>query len=390
MIVGRNGRICSKGIWDDSIPGITFDENGVSNYAKMLLELSKIYPRDEKGLKDWLNIVDKVKELGKKCKYDCIVGVSGGTDSSYLLYLLKKEYNLRILAVNMDNGWNSEIAVNNIKKITKELDIDLFTWVIDYEEVKKVLRSYLFSSLPWVDAPTDLSINAVLYKTAINENVKFIFSGSDFRTEGKQPIEWTYIDSKQFNFIVRKLNNHKLKTYPIHSLYDLLIYKFHFKINNIRPYYFLDYKKKNAQDFLIKNFNWQYYGGHHHENKFTKFIIGYWLPVKFGIDKRKITLSAQVLFNEITREEAIELINKPAYPEDEMEKDKNYICKKLEITNEQFQRALNQKNKSIYDYPSYLPLIKKLGKFSQFLASKTYNFIPTSFIETNIRNRNNQ
>lgn len=386
MIVGLKGRVCSKGIWDETIPGISFDENGVSNYAKMLEELSKIYPKGEKGNIDWLNIIDKVKEIGKKSKYDCIVGVSGGTDSSYLLYLLKKEYGLKVLAVNMDNGWNSEIAVENIKKLTKDLDIDLYTWVIDYEEVKKVLKSYLFSSLPWVDAPTDLSINTVLYKTAINENVKFFFNGSDFRTEGKQPIEWTYIDSKQFNFIVRKLNNFKLKTYPIHTLLDLFIFKFYYKINNIRPYYYLDYQKKAAQQFLLENFNWQYYGGHHHENKFTKFIIGYWLPKKFGIDKRKITLSAQVLFNEITREEAIKIINKPAYPEEEMERDIVYICKKLEINKDEFNRALNSKNKSIYDYTSYLTLIKKFSKLGKYIGRETYNFIPTSFIEIRMRN----
>lgn len=266
MIVGIKGKICSKGLWDESIPGINFDENGVSNYAKMFQELCNAHPRGKEGLKQWENLVDKIKKDGKNKKYDCIVGVSGGTDSSYLLHILKKEYGLKVLAVNMDNGWNSEIAVENIKKMTKDLDIDLFTWVIDYEEVKKVLRAYLFSSLPWVDAPTDLSIGTILYEVAKSERIKYIMNGSDFRTEGKQPVEWTYIDSRQFSFIIKKFENFKVKTYPYHTPFDLMSYKFINGINNIRPYYFLDYQKKLAQEYLLNNYNWLYYGGHHHEN----------------------------------------------------------------------------------------------------------------------------
>lgn len=381
MVVGLKGKVCSKGIWDETIPGITFDENGVSNYAKMFERLCQMYPRGEKGKKDWLNLVDFIKEKSKKSNYDCLVGVSGGTDSSYLLHLLKNDYGLRVLAVNMDNGWNSEIAVENIKKLTKDLEIDLYTWVIDYEEVKKVLRAYLFSGLPWVDAPTDLSINTVLYEVAIKEKVRFIMNGSDFRTEGKQPLEWTYIDSKQFKYILKHIEGFKVKTYPYHSLLDLAKYKFIYKINNYRPYYYLDYQKKIAQDNLLKNYHWQYYGGHHHENKFTKFIIGYWLPAKFGIDKRKITLSSQVMTGEITREEAIEMIQKPAYDIEEMEKDKIYVSKKLDINSVGLDKAFALPNKSIYDYPSQLNLIRRLGKFSQLVGAKVYNFVPTTFVE---------
>ena len=379
MIVGIKGKICSKGLWDESIPGINFDENGVSNYAKMFQELCNAHPRGKEGLKQCENLVDKIKKDGKNKKYDCIVGVSGGTDSSYLLHILKKEYGLKVLAVNMDNGWNSEIAVENIKKMTKDLDIDLFTWVIDYEEVKKVLRAYLFSSLPWVDAPTDLSIGTILYEVAKSERIKYIMNGSDFRTEGKQPVEWTYIDSRQFSFIIKKFENFKVKTYPYHTPFDLMSYKFINGINNIRPYYFLDYQKKLAQEYLLNNYNWLYYGGHHHENKFTKFIIGYWMPVKFGIDKRKITLSAQIMTGEISREKALEMINLPAYDPDEMERDKIYIAKKLEFKLKELNDLLSVPNKSIYDYPSYLGLIKKTLKFSKIIGSKVFSFTPTTF-----------
>ena len=381
IVVGIKGRVCKEGLWDESIPGISFDDDGVSNFAKNFRKLCEMYPRGEEGKKKWNNLVDIIKETSKKLKYDCLVGVSGGTDSSFLLHLLKKVYGLRVLAVNLDNGWNSEIAVENIKKMTKDLDIDLYTWVIDYEEVKKVLRAYLYSALPWVDAPTDLSINTILYEVARKEKIRYIMNGSDFRTEGKQPIELTYIDSKQFNYIIKKFGNFSPKQYPYHSPVDLLKYKFVHHIDNVRPYYYLDYQKKLAQEFLLKNYNWTYYGGHHHENTFTKFIIGYWMPVKFGIDKRKITLSAQIMTGEISRKKALEIINVPAYDPMEMEKDKVYVAKKLEFSLNEINSLLTLQNKTIYDYPSYLGLIKKTLKFSKIIGSKVFGFVPTTFNE---------
>ena len=207
-------RICTRGIWDTTVPGITFDENGVSNYAKMFDKLCEVYPRGEKGKRYWENIVDQIKEKGKNKRYDCIIGVSGGTDSSYLLHIVKKEYGLRPLAVNLDNGWSSEIAVQNIKKVTKALDVDLETYVINYEEVKVVLRAYIKACLPWIDGPTDNAIKSVLFKIAEREGIYNILTGSDFRSEGKQPIEWTYTDSKQMLFLLKNYEKINLKTYP--------------------------------------------------------------------------------------------------------------------------------------------------------------------------------
>ena len=176
------GRICTRGVWDESIPGISFDENGESNYAKLFDKLVEGYPRGEKGEMIWENVVKKIKNQGHGKTYDCIVGVSGGTDSCYLLYLAKIKYGLRPLAVNLDNGWSSDIAVTNIKKVTNSLNIDLETFVIDYEEVKRVLRAYIKASLPWIDSPTDLAIKAALYKVARREKIRFILNGSDVRS----------------------------------------------------------------------------------------------------------------------------------------------------------------------------------------------------------------
>lgn len=279
-----------------------------------------------------------MKEKGKGRKYDCIIGVSGGTDSSYLMYIAKKEYGLRPLAVNLDNGWSSEIAVQNIKKVTKALDIDLETYVIDYEEVKAVLRAYMKASLPWVDGPTDNAIKAVLFSIAEREKVKFVISGSDFRSEGKQPSEWTYTDSKQMLYLVKKFEKIHLNTYPYQTLFDKVRSPIIKRIMDYAPLNYIKYQKITAREFLTKEFNWEYYGGHHHENIFTRFAIAYWMPKKFGIDKRIITLSAQILNGELTREAALERMKKPPYDPDDMERDREFVIKKLDLTNEEFQR----------------------------------------------------
>ena len=375
------GRGCKRGIWDETIPGITFDDKGVSNYAKMIDRLYELYPKGEDGQKKWTILIDKIKKEGKNKNYDCIIGVSGGTDSSYLLYLAKIVYGLRPLAVNLDNGWNSKTAVENIKRITKALEIDLETYVIDYEEVKCVLRAYIKSGLAWIDGPTDNAIDSVLYKIASREGVKYIFNGSDFRSEGKQPSEWTYTDARQMLSIVKRFNGIKLKSFPYQTLSKLFFMTIIRRIKTYRPFLYVDYSKKQAQEFLEKNYGWQYYGGHHHENVFTKFAISYWMPKKFNIDKRKITLSAQVLSGEISREKAIEMINLPPYDVEDMERDKEYVIKKLDLSNEQFQEYFHATNKTFYDYPSYMPLIEKYLKRIIRFSSYVFPFLPSTLVE---------
>jgi hypothetical protein len=226
---------CVIGLWDETVPGIKFDEKGVSNYAKMFLKFIELYPRGEKGLAEWEEWLKRIKRDGKNKKYDCIVGVSGGTDSCYLLYLAKK-YGLRPLAVNLDNGFSSKTAVENIKKVTNALKIDLETFVIDYEEVKAVLRAYIKASLPWIDGPTDLAIKAALYQVADRERVKYIFNGSDFRTEGKQPTEWTYSDARQLLYLLKKFEKIKLNSFPYYTIIQFIRFGYLKKIKMLRPY----------------------------------------------------------------------------------------------------------------------------------------------------------
>ena len=380
-------KICKQGIWDETIPGIIIDENGVSNYAKMFDKLCEAYPRGEQGKKDWVRIVDKIRKDGNGKRYDCIIGISGGVDSSYLLHVAKKNYGLRPLAVNLDNGWSSEIAVNNIKKITNTLEIDLETYVIDYEEIKDLLRSYMLASLPWIDIPTDLAIKAVLFKIAGRENIKYILRANDFRSEGTQPREWSYGDGKQLLYIHKLFGKVSLKTFPNYTFTNLLYYSAIKKIKNYFPFYYLDYKKSVAKQFLKQNYDWADYGGHHHENIFTKFAIANWLPNKFNIDKRKITLSAQILSGDISRENALQLISTPPYDPELIERDLTYVLKKLDFNHNEYSALLKNSNKYFYDYPSYYPTMQKYSKLFNFILKIFYPYKPMSVFQMEHRDK---
>ncbi|WP_080055462.1 N-acetyl sugar amidotransferase [Spirosoma aerolatum] len=370
--------ICTKGVWDDTIPGITFDENGVSNFCRLQEQMMAEYPRGEKGREDWKKLVADMKAAGKNRRYDCIIGVSGGVDSSYLLHLAH-QYGLRPLAVNLDNGFNSEIAVQNIYKVTSKLGVDLETYVIDYEEIKDLLRAYMKAGMPWIDTPTDLAIKATMYKIARSEGIRFILRGNDFRSEGKQPKEWTYSDSKQLRFIHKHFGSGvRLKTYPLLTL-PMLVYSGMVKgIKDIRPYYYLDYKKQDAKRLMMELYNWKDYGGHHHENLFTKFSMAFWLPRKFAIDKRKINLSAQVLSQAITREEALAQLRQPFATDAELETTRAYIQKKLDLSDQEYNQIWAAPAKNTFDYPSNYALIFNSINQLKPILKRLYAFTPMS------------
>jgi hypothetical protein len=246
-------KICSKGVWDETIPGIQFDEKGVSNFCRLQEKMMADYPHGEKGQADWNKLVTEIKASGAHKRYDCLIGVSGGVDSSYLLHLAQ-QYGLRPLAVNLDNGFNSEIAVQNIYKITTRLNVDLETYVIDYEEIKDLLKSYMKASMPWIDTPTDLAIKATMYKIAGKEGIPFILRGNDFRSEGKQPKEWTYADARQLLYIHDKYGSGiKLRTYPLLTLPKMIYTGLIKGVRDIRPYYFLAYNKQEAKKGIDGN-----------------------------------------------------------------------------------------------------------------------------------------
>jgi N-acetyl sugar amidotransferase len=378
------GKVCKIGVWDETVPGISFDENGMSNYAKLYNRLTEAYPRGETGKNEWNNIINKIKNTNKKQKYNCIIGVSGGTDSCYLLHLAKN-VGLKPLAVHLDNGWDTEIAVSNIERMTKQLDIDLKTYVIDYSEIKDLLKSYMYAGLPWIDLPTDIAIKAILYKIASNEGIKYILRGNDFRTEGSQPNEWTYGDGRQLIDVHEKFGKVKLKTFPNYTVGKLLYYGLIKKIKSIYPFYYIDYNKTDAKKILMKEYGWQDYGGHHHENIFTKFAITYWLTEKFGIDKRKITFSALIMNGEMKRDEALNALNELPYAKDQLKSNIDYILKKLDLTQNEFDSIFKNPNHTYKDYKSYEFIIDKFIKYSAPILRLIFIHKPQSLFQKEMR-----
>ena len=353
-------KICLRCILDSSVPGIEFDERGICTYCKLHDEMEKRNPLNEIQQQKLNRIIEEIKSKGKNKKYDCILGVSGGTDSTYLLYLAKK-FGLRPLAVHVDNGWNSEIAVANMKKAITKLDIDLHTVVPDWEEFKDLQVAFLKASTPDVEIPTDHAIGAVLYRVAAEEDIHYIVQGHSFRTEGKVPVLWGYGDWRYIKSVYKKFGKTtRLKNFPKCSLFDSFYYYFIKRINELRLLYFMDYRKEEAKRILKEELGWEDYGGKHYESIYTRFIQSYLLPKKFNIDKRKVHFSALIRSGQMTREEALEKIKEPPISEEQARADREYVIKKLGLTEEEFEEILSAEPKTFLDYPNNYHLLKRL------------------------------
>ncbi len=353
-----NIQTCTRCIMDTTVKDIWFDEKGVCKYCYIHDEMEKLYPEGEESRKRLLEIVEKIKKEGKGKKYNCIAGLSGGRDSTFVLYKAV-ELGLRPLAVHFDYGWNSDISVSNIKNACEKLNVDLHTIVADWEEFKDLQVAFLKSGTPDADIPADYAIYSILYDTAHKEGIRFILNGHSFRTEGTSPISWTYMDSKYLKSVHKKFGKlKKIKSFSIMSLPKLIYYTFVKRITEIRLIEYVKYVKDDVDVLLESKLNWKYYGGHHHENHYTKFFQSYYLPQHFGYDKRKTELSALIRSKQITREKALEEINSEEYPYEQQTVD--YVINKLGLSKEDFETIMNAPVKSYNDYPTYLPLIRAL------------------------------
>lgn len=342
---------------DTSDPYIKFNKNGICNHCEEVEEKRKKYPHylKPKEKKIELNkLISDMKKKGKRKKYDCIIGLSGGVDSTFLAYHIKK-MGLKPLAVHLDNSWNSELAVHNIEKICKKTGIDLYTYIIDWEEFRDIQLSFLKASTPDSEIPTDHAIMAILYKVAVKNRVKYILSGANFNTESILPFAWSHghRDWKYIKNIQKKFGKIPFKTFPKCSYIKLFYYMFIKKIKVIDMLDFLDYKKENAIKILTEKLDWQQYKGKHQESIYTKFFQSYILPEKFGFDKRRAHLSSLICSGEITKEEALKEIKKELYPSYELEEDRDYVIKKLGIASNEFREIMNLPPKEFCDYPSY-------------------------------------
>ena len=363
--------VCTRCIMDDTVKGISFDKNGVCTFCHIHDELESSYPLNNETPKRLLEIVNKIKNAGKGKKYDCIVGISGGKDSSYVL-VKTVELGLRPLAVHFDNGWNSDLAVQNIKNLCHLLKLDLYTHVADWEEFKDLQNSFLRASVPDGEVPTDWVITSVLYKIAAKEGVKYIIGGNSFRTEGTTPLTWTYQDPLYIKSIHKIFGKQNLSSFPIMSASGFLYLSLIKGIKWIRLLYYLPYHESEAVNYLIQNYNWKNYGGKHFESTYTKFYQSYILTRKFSIDKRKLHYSALIRSKQMERENAMELVKTDPFAAGKELIE--YNLKKLDISLLEFEEIMNAQVKSFRDYPSYYNHILKLKKPLIFLNK--LNMVP--------------
>lgn len=351
----RSYQICNRCIMDTTDPSITFDENGFCNHCNTAIEQKKdIWFPNEEGEKKLSQIVEKIKSQRKGNDYDCIIGLSGGVDSSYLAYKAV-HYGLKPLVVHVDCGWNSELAVKNIENIVKLLNLELHTYVVNWEEMKDLQLAFLRSNVANQDIPQDHAIFSALYKFAIKNNVRYVLNGSNFATESILPISWGYnaLDYKQIKGIHKAFGKKKLKTYPHVTFFQRYIYFTMIRrMKVVKMLDYMPYDKEKAIELMSKELGWRYYGGKHHESRFTKFFQAYYLPSKFGYDKRRSHLSSLIVSGFISRDEAIEEMNREIYKPTELQEDIDYIAKKLGITYEELDKVINQENKCYKDYPN--------------------------------------
>lgn len=367
-------KICSRCIYDERVDQITFDQNGVCNYCHQIDTLVDLYDTgNRRGQATFNSFVGKIKNAGKRKKYDVIVGVSGGTDSSYLLYLAVK-LGLRPLAVHYDNTWNTSIATENIQKITKALNIDLFTHVVDNKEADDIFRAFIKAGVSEIEASTDLALAETMYRAASKFNVKYIFEGHSFIEEGITPLGKNYFDGKYIKEIHRKYGKLPMKTYPLMTFSRFLYWTIFKRINKIRPFWYINYNKKDAQEFLKKEFDWKYYGGHHLENRMTAFCHSFYFPKKCKVDYRNNTLSAQVRNNKKNREKAWEEYNTPPYIEENL---LHYFKKRLSLSDDEFEYIMNQPLRYWHEFPTYKKRFENLRPVFYFLSKA--NLVPMSF-----------
>ena len=352
----RPYQICSSCVMDTSDSKIIFDENGMCDHCNTFFNHTlPNWQTGDKGRLELEALVRTIKASGQNKDFDCIIGMSGGIDSSYLTYIAT-EFGLRPLVFHVDAGWNSQEAVNNIEKVVDKLELDLYTEVIDWQEIRDLQLAYFKSGVPHIDTPQDHAFFAMMYKFAEQHNIKYILTGANLSTECiRNPIEWMYYqsDSIQLRDIHAKFGTRPLVNYPVTSILRHKIWLPYFKgIKVVRPLNMVEYDKAATVKMLTEKFGWQPYPQKHFESRFTRFYEGYWLPIKFGFDTRKVQYSSLIVTGQMTRDEPLERLKTPALDEATVRQEFEYVANKLEITTDELQGYLEAPNKTFRDYKS--------------------------------------
>ncbi len=340
-------QICARCVVDNAAPdtNLVLDEEGICNNCRAYEKYApQTILRSEEIKKAELNqLLDEIKKDGEGKEYDCILGVSGGVDSTYLAYMAKK-WGLRPLVVHFDNGWNSELAVSNIHHIVEKLSYDLHTYVIDWEEFRDIQMAYLKASVVDIEVPTDHFIYATLYEIAFKNRIRYVLDGNNISTEfwgGSWKWAYSKLDLVNLLNIHKKFGTIPLKKFPKLGFYQRYFYQRTYKIKSVYLLNYVPYNKKEVIKTIESELGWRDYGGKHYESIFTRFYQGYILPKKFGIDKRKAHFSNLIWSGQMTREEALEELKKPTYPLAQQEEDKTYVIKKFGLTEQEFENIMH-------------------------------------------------
>jgi len=356
-------QVCTKTIFDTTDSNIIFDKDGVSDYYhnfKNIIEPN--WHTDERGHKKLMEIAKKIKKEGEGKDFDCIIGLSGGLDSSYVAYVAVEVMGLKPLLYHVDAGWNTDKAVGNIEKIVNGLDLDLYTDVINWEEMKDLQLSFLKSQIPDQDLPQDYAFFSSLYKFAKKNKIKYVLTGGNFSTECcREPEEWGAfpgIDKMLVKDIHKKFGKKVLKTFP---LIDILVYKIYYQyilgMKIFKPLNLVPFIKKDVEILLKEKYGWESFPHKHHESRFTRFFEDYWLPKKFGFDRRKAHFSSLILTGQMTREEALNRISKPELSEEFLKQEFKYVADKLDLTLDQLQEIFDGENKTFHNYKTKIKII---------------------------------
>lgn len=351
-----NDRVtCVHCVMDTTDSMIVFDDHGVCDHCNTFKTVTlpgwDTGPRGEAQLDA---LVDAIKREGAGKDFDCIIGMSGGIDSSYLTYLAKEQMGLRPLVFHVDAGWNSQIAVNNIERLVDGLGLDLFTEVIDWQEMRDLQLAFFKSGVPHIDTPQDHAFFATMYKFATQHRVKYILTGANLSTECiRNPVEWMYYqsDSRQLLDIHRRFGTRPLKTFPVTSILWHKVWLPYFRgIKVMRPLNLVPYIKEDAKRLLMERFGWQPYPQKHFESRFTKFYESYWLPKRFGYDVRRVQYSSLIVTGQMTRDEALELLKQPSYDEATIGQEIEFVANKLGITVDELDSYMELPRKTYKDY----------------------------------------
>lgn len=374
----RQYQVCSNCVMDTSDSLIEFDTSGVCDHCRNYYD--NIVPNwhpDEKGKKELDAIVNEIRQSEKDKKYDCIIGLSGGVDSSYLAYYAKEVLGLRPLLFAVDTGWNLDVAVSNVEKITKGLGCELHSEVVNWDEIKDLQLAYFKSQVPYQDTVQDHVIFASLYNFAAKHDIKYVLTGANYSTECvREPDEWVYQnDLTQIKDIHKRFGTSELKTLPLCGIFKYKIYYRYVKgMKIVKPLNYIEYTKNGAIRTLQERFGWEPYANKHFESIFTRFYEGYWLVKKFGYDKRRAHFSSLILTGQMSREEALQKLAEPPYDVSIAMEDMEYIATKLGLSKEEFVEMMNGENKTYKDYKNSACLINLAVRVAKLLGIEKRNF----------------